>query len=431
MKKQFFSALLALILLLSLFSCESETGNTNTFVPETSLLEEEVSTEDTEKKETEEAAFPFIEEKFKPEDLYAIPIATSSMSVDQLRQICLDYFRLQLSFSWTPDRDFSYVVTSQNHPVTLRRGVLYGGIPYQTIGTGNLYRVLENYDPETGVMTISQNTLKFFNQCSVGAFWGWGRVINSADYTWTQHMTKKNGFIPVAPCDYDPSNFVFGESGCKDTGEICRDNGKQTMFQAYANLRPADGLVDPGHVRMVSSVPEVVYKTDGSGEIDGRLSRLRYCDQKMPWSVTTQSDGSIKNVQGGVDVSISFDLLYASEALPFTFKEFLGLDPVEKAQVSIDVEKDALTCRELAKGTVTSNYTISDTFITVKNEKGEAVFTFAGRCNDANVKTMPLTSVVYPNMVEKYEADGLHTAEISCQLSTGEKIVVFTGKLIS
>ena len=43
-------------------------------------------------------------------DIDAIPIATADMTEDQLRQIVLDFFRLQLSFQWTPAEDFEYTI---------------------------------------------------------------------------------------------------------------------------------------------------------------------------------------------------------------------------------------------------------------------------------------------------------------------------------
>ena len=35
-------------------------------------------------------------------DIDAIPVASADMTEEQLRQIVLDFFRLQLTFQWTP-----------------------------------------------------------------------------------------------------------------------------------------------------------------------------------------------------------------------------------------------------------------------------------------------------------------------------------------
>ncbi|MBR3837520.1 MAG: hypothetical protein IKJ74_05160 [Clostridia bacterium] len=72
------------------------------------------------------------------EQLKAIPIAKKSMKPEQLRQICLDYMRLQLSFQWLPSKDYEYVVDSQNYTVNLKGKSLHGGLPYVTIGTGRV-----------------------------------------------------------------------------------------------------------------------------------------------------------------------------------------------------------------------------------------------------------------------------------------------------
>ena len=50
--------------------------------------------------------------------------------------------------------------------------------------------------------------------------------------------------------------------------DVVAENGEQTMYESYAMMKPADGVVAPGHVRMNSAHPAVVRKEDGSYDMD-------------------------------------------------------------------------------------------------------------------------------------------------------------------
>ena len=59
------------------------------------------------------------------ERLAAIPIATPDMTPDQLRQICVSYIKLSVSFQWIADRYMSFVDKPEK---TFYKGKLNGGI---------------------------------------------------------------------------------------------------------------------------------------------------------------------------------------------------------------------------------------------------------------------------------------------------------------
>ncbi|MBR7165401.1 MAG: hypothetical protein IKD18_03890, partial [Clostridia bacterium] len=314
---------------------------------------------------------------------------------------------------------------------------VFGGIPYVTVGTGNLYRVLEDYDTTTGVMPVSlykANPKLFGNQCSVGAFWGWGRVINSANYTWTQSMVKKNGFIPVGAYQYrdDLESFSKSSPDPLTTNDICQQNGREVMYESYAKMLPADGLVHysgtAGHVRMCSETPTGV--RDAGGAIDPNQSYLRYRDQISNWSAAKQSDGSEMSIQGGVDVKVSFQKLFSSGYLPFTFGELIGTDPVEPSTAVLSISGDTVTVGQLKEAVLTTNYAISDVFLTVTDANGGEVYEYVKRSTRASLMSVELSGMVFANSLNKY-CDGNHTVSVSCQLSTGEKPVVFKATLQS
>lgn len=440
--KKFFFFLLAITLLFSAVSCggedlsslnaESETKATAETPPPAAAPMTSVE------KVTKEINYPEVPNPLQPEDLAALPIANASMSTDELRKLCLDYFNLQLSFQWTPDEKFKYTIESSDTPVSLGTGKVYGGLPYVTVGTGNLYRVLECYDTETGVMPVSlfQNDPKLFgNQCSVGAFWGWGRVINSAQYNWTQNMVKSRGFIPVGTYTYpdDLKRYAGSEEGAMTTNEICQKNGREVMWESYAKLQPADGLVQfktKGHVIMCLEAPNVVY--DASGKVDGLRSTLKFRDQTSKWVSGTMSNGRGIEYQGRRSTSLTFQELYTNGYLPFTFGELIGTDPVEPSSVALTFSDAApegtVTVEQLRSATLNSNYSISDVFLIVYDGNGAEQYRFVKRSTSANVREVSISDLARAGALEDY-CDGNHKVEISAQISTGEKPTVYSAAL--
>lgn len=109
------------------------------------------------------------------DSLDAIGIANDKMSAQELRELCLRYFKLHLSFLWTPSENVECYPTGspslygkymqqyagqenadfdKNTGKALLTGNIYGGIPYSNVSTGSLYRWLEYYDESTGTMRL-------------------------------------------------------------------------------------------------------------------------------------------------------------------------------------------------------------------------------------------------------------------------------------
>ena len=359
----------------------------------------------------------------------AIPVADDSMTEEQLRQICLDAFRLQLTFGWTPN-----VTTHYNSGVSEKifyEGQVYGGPPYQSGRFGNIYKWMYFYDEENGMLDLSggvDTLAKICNQCTGGAITGWGRVVNTMRFAGTNEMTETAGCLRVGPYKYDENVMTFGH---RTTNDICLDNGAAVMWESYAALKPADGIVNyngsAGHVRMVSAV-NVVRTTDGS--VNGLQSTLTYLDQWSEYTVATQSNGILYEVEGGVDVTMTFMEVMNAGYVPFTFAELIKQNPVEKAKAELSLTADSVNPNDLARAIIRSNYIMSDITVAVKDAQGKEVYH-----NDFIIfnNLMPyemiLSGTFSREEVEPY-ADGNHTVCISTRVSTGEKIVAYTGKLI-
>ena len=135
--KRLFSFLLAIVLALGMCACGKP--------------QEQVGTSD------EPVRDPNMPKKLFAYDLAQIPLATDQMTKAELRQLCMDFMALQVSFQWKPDMEISFYQTNNDKGKvkTIKTENIYGGIIYQSLGFGNLYRWLEYYDEETGIMPLS------------------------------------------------------------------------------------------------------------------------------------------------------------------------------------------------------------------------------------------------------------------------------------
>lgn len=374
---------------------------------------------------------PNIADPLTWEQIKAIPVASDDMTEEQLRQICLDALRLQLTFGWTPSTQTLYHNSIQEK--NFLEGQVYGGIPYNSKCFGNIYKWMYYYNEETGVLDLSggvDTLTKVCNQCTGGTLTGWSRVVNTANYYGTNEMTHNNGCLRVGPYTYADTIMGFGQ---RDTYTICSDNGASTMWKSYAELKPADGIVmysnyeQNGHVCMVVSVDVVYFE---NGDIDGQKSSVTYMDQWAVYSNATQSNGEPYEMQGRVDYTKSFQQVYDDGYLPFTFAELIKQNPVEKAEVHLSIAGDTVKLSELSRGQINCNYIMSDITVSVTDQEGKEVYHKDTIISHMLMPfTTPLQTAVSQKDLTAY-ADGNHTITISTWVNTGEKLVAYQGVLI-
>ena len=437
--KRFILFFLSFVLILSTVSCGETTDQPQTEEASDKVSETADGLPDDKWKHTAEPNNYTVEDKSTKQKLGAIPIANASMTTDELRRICVDFLHLSLEFPWMPKQTF----THEDLNITREPGTVYGGIPYLSTGSGNIYRAMEYFDETTGTIDMSAFLiagLNFGNACSGGVGWAWQRVINSADISWTWSLTHHNGCLRVGPYTYPDTveNFheVRSESINKYTAaDVVAANGEQVMYESYALVRLADGLVHPGHVRMVTGEPFVVRSEDGS--IDGAKSYLYYSDQVKYVNEDnhnrTQTDGTPYKAQGGVRVKISFSELFNTNYIPFTFGEFLGIDPVEPSNATIGIESPTVTVEQLKSATLTCNYAISDIFFKVTAPDGTQKVNFPRRMENFFTKSVDMEKEVMIsaiiNQLKTMATGSDHTVTILCQISTGEMVTAYTGTL--
>ena len=381
--------------------------------------------------------FPQIKDQLTWEKLNAFPQKREDMTPDEARQLCVDFFRFSKSALWTPDESMNYIRNKAGNSDSMTKGVIYGGLPYIGLGSGNVYRLMDYMDEETGVVDLSNaaDVLKSFgNQCSIGAWWGWARAVNSSDYKWSQTCTVSHGLLRVGEYTYDDNLDEFTDS--YGTMDVLLENDQQVLFNSYAQLKPGDGIVwyvGGGHVTMCSSETHVEHLPDGT--IDGEKSYITLIDQGMGWKNGENEAGDAYQYKTGVDVKKTFLKLESGGFLPFTFKEFTGDDPIEKTEVSFSHQGDTITKEQLFASKVTSNYSISDIYATVFDDKGNEIYKHAVRCIEANTEELDFVEkaaedATFDN-VERWGAlqSGTFQVELTVQLGTGERIAVYTGTL--
>lgn len=377
-----------------------------------------------------------------PEKIAAIPIAHDGMTSQELRQICLEYMKLSVSCQWVADGTYCIEEEDKdNVEKNFTEGKLYGGIPYINMASGNLYRFMEYYDSETGVLDstgLLADPDLFATACSGTAGWAWERVINSAEISWTHSINVKHGFVPVGPYKYDFDMDVlweWGEDGKKiyyyDTKKICKENGEQTMFESYAQTHLADCYSRTGHVAMAASEPVVV--RDENGNIDGEKSYIDIAEQgqytKAKFHVRYTSDGTEYRIRGNDGRPFTFQALYEAGYLVHTFEEFLGTDPVEEGAATIEHSGATATANQLSKGDITANYPISDIFTTVYDKNGNVLYEHVERTKEHFIKTVPAKEYIPFGDLTKYQLGGKNRVLITAQLSTGGIVTVYDGTL--
>lgn len=377
-------------------------------------------------------------DQLRQEALDALPKKYPNMPADEARQICVDFWHYCKGALWIPDAQYDIYKDEDGVNVykrSVESGGIYGGLPYVSNATGNIYRLLDFMDPETGVVNVTEagRYPKIFGgMCSSGCYWAWARVLNSADYSWTHEIVTRNGFIRVGPYTYDDQVYRFSNE--YGTHNVMEENGKQIMYQSYAQLQLADGLgysraEGAGHIVMCTIAPHVEYNEDGT--INGEKSYIHITDQGAIWEDGVSSTGLQYRYECSVDKKQTFAQLFKNCYVPFTFADLLGTDPIEETEVSFSHTGDTITKKELFSAVVTANYAISDIYVKVYDPQGNEVFKHAARAHMPSIMEMKIHKLVdksytwgsWDNVKTGY------TVKVEVLLGTGEHPLLWEGKL--
>ena len=436
--KRFIALILCIFSVFALFGCSAPAEETTAPTEATELLPEV-----QEKKNFSAYANIVADPKTWYEGLMALPIANDSMTEDELRQLCVDAMRYNLTFVWTPNQDINYSFTllERTSEVSLPQYIAYSGLFYcNNNARGNVWKALNYYDPETGVIDITAMDGRFLgilsSACARGCEWGWGRVSNSHGLeTMSSYNQYNSNIVLVGTYNYQPGKYAFGNgSGTKD---IIAHNGEDVIFESYAMMKPADGVYSSSsyHVMMISEAPVIVY--DDKGQIDPAESYVLVLEQDAVGSKTDkqdiiQSNGVTLRQLGGVDNKYTFLDLLEKGYIPFTVKELVGQDPVEAGEAWIGTPTapiangTELALEDLLSKTVHTNYAICTMEIQVKDPNGQVMVR-----RHYDVQSTPMTTHTalsnddFAAAAAPY-ANGTNTVHVYVRLSTGELKEAFT-----
>ena len=428
MKKVLVFALVCLLAVACLLACGNETEAPATTEPyETTSVSAYKST----------GNYPKLEGQLTWEGINSFPIKSSSMTIDDARSLCVDFFRYSKTALWIAADNFEIYNSKGEVARTVEKGMVYGGLPYVGVASGNVYRTMDYMDPETGVVNVKalgENPELFGNQCSIAAWWGWARVVNSADYKWTYDAVMSKGFVKLGPYEYDPKLEKFTTT--YGTDECCQENGLNTMMESYALLKKGDGIMymtTAGHIVMISEDAHVEYLSDGT--INPNKSYVTVLDQTTEWMDGVNEFGETYRYEANVDARWSFMTLYEGSYIPYTYKEFEGSDPIEDTVITYSHTGSTITRDQIYASRVDCNYGLVDIFASVYDSKGNEVYKISSCAHQANLKTLRFvtqdtekTLFEFGNWADLSKSE-TYTVVVYAQIGTGERPTLWTGTL--
>lgn len=376
-KHKLFALLTALSLLLAMVGCGAQEQ------PTAATTEATEPTQQT-TEATTEATEPHLSSDTTHKYLTDDPVLIAR------RETVEAYMRQMGNIIWRCEEDLLYTISSNITPdqasgsarLQLKTGRLYRGLPY-TYADGSYAGFLDYLgEPDAnGVYSFSvtdwqilsgsgSKTAMIGNDCSASVCKSWEQIGASIKQTGTQYMVPERGYLPVG--DYTPCS----EENYK-TDQVCVSNGPEKMYEAYALLQAADGLVQrdvsSGHTRMVTSVRVV---RDATGAIDPFASKVTIVEQTRAYFTTPikyfdEKVGAYVYEIYGIDKEFSFKSLYNSGYLPITCKELIDPAPVADPEITDSVTEH--TADTVCTGVLSCNWYMDIVTITLTDQSGSVV----------------------------------------------------------
>ncbi|MBE6928985.1 MAG: hypothetical protein E7463_01785 [Ruminococcaceae bacterium] len=450
--KKIISLLLSILLALSLFACGSNPPATEPSAEPTVPQETETPPEPSEPKDYTRFAGIVEDPKTWYDNFMALPIANADMTEDELRQLCVDAFKANLTFQWTPTQEISYTYTllNKDHTALLPVGKAYSGLCYATgiakATCGTIWKILPYYDVTTGALDTAAMGGSVLNNlssaCALGAVQGWDRVSDSHGVgSMSAFNMYDANIVPVGPYTYTPEDYNRDFGSRTASNQIIAKNGAEVMYESYALMKMADGIYSSSswHVQMIATNPVVV--RDENGKIDPEQSYVYIHEQGQTGTRGDtlnykQGNGVELRPLGTVDKKVTFKTMCDKGYIPFTLKEFIGEDPVEsgKAWVGAVPEQVMENGKEISPSALTTknlytNYALCYIRVEVKNPAGETLCSFIPNLpTDPRNREIMLTDPQMANRLKPY-ANNKNTVHLYAQLSNGEYLEAFNGIL--
>lgn len=356
-------------------------------------------------------------------------------TTDALRQMAVRCMRDQLEIMWRAPRDLifttrpgKWVATSKEKTTAYLEGKIYHGLPYVRAGTG-LPQWYEYYDQTTGMLHFpgdgKQLWLTLGHSCASCVVYSWYSVCTSLGGLFAQRMmVPSNGCFPVAPLKVPEDIETYLEY---PTDKIIEDNGKAVLFEAYANVKPADALnTQPNnHVMMAIAPAHVVRAEDGT--IDPERSYITIQDQRSGNKKHESGfyeyleNGIVERYTGRFSFDMSFQRLCDEGYIPLTTAEFMGLKPYEKATAAFDGNPDTLD--GVLAGSITANYPICVVRVTLFDHETREEVTYKKLLKTDDISDIPGTCYpmkLHEDVLRFWSKKDAFTLNVEVVLTTNE-----------
>lgn len=320
----------------------------------------------------------------EPADTTA-PAPSEADILAQRRQTVMDFMRSQLDFYWRCEETMEYVNAKTGElELTYYGGQVYRGLPYgQSGGTAASFMRHKVDTDEKGLPVVGGLTpvaetgklsvFRMGSDCAATVWTSWSQVSSSisAEKRTTKYMTTDNGFLRVG--EYESASDIHA-----DTKKVCKQNGEQVMFEAYAQLQPGDACVHfngTGHAIMITEV--TVKRNPKTGEILGNTSFVKLMDQTSG----EMNDDRVEFVEeleeevhiiGNVEKVRSFSQLFSAGYLPVTCRELIDPSPLEEETLELQQAQSGGSGLAALLGDLTavSNRAVNVVHITVSDGSG-------------------------------------------------------------
>ena len=196
-------------------------------------------------------------------------------------------------------------------------------------------------------------------------------VSNSIDFVRSSYTTPAMGlgWLPVCDWAWDLGYDMF--SGVhRQTDTYLEHNGRDVMYEAYAQLRKGDGLGQNsdqgGHNRMLSE--DAVVVRDEFGKIDPDYSYVLVHEQ----GPSSLDEASMTYTTWRINFKYTFSSLFGKDYIPITIEELVtGEMETPECYLEGGVDDSRLG---LVVGIVKANYSLDAVQMQVKDSKGNVVF---------------------------------------------------------
>lgn len=209
------------------------------------------------------------------------------------------------------------------------------------------------------------------NDCSTAVLQAYLTVSNSVDFVRSSYTTPAMGlgWLPVGDWAWDLGYDMFS-SVHRQTDTYLEHNGRDVMYEAYAQLRKGDGLGQNsdqgGHNRMLSEDSVVV--RDEFGKIDPDYSYVLVHEQGPP----SLDEASMTYTTWRINFKYTFSSLFGKDYIPITIEELVtGEMETPECYLEGGVDDSRLG---LVVGIVKANYSLDAVQMQVKDSKGNVVF---------------------------------------------------------